>query len=94
MIKDSSVDKVSDVSIVEVVGDYVNLKKAGVNWKGCCPFHEDENPSFFVSPAKNICHCFVCGEGGGPIQFIMKHEHVDFPEACRMLGKRFNIEIE
>ena len=94
MIKDSSVDKVSDVSIVEVVGEYVTLKKAGVNWKGCCPFHEDENPSFFVSPAKNICHCFVCGEGGGPIQFIMKHEHVDFPEACRMLGKRFNIEIE
>ncbi len=94
MIKDSIIDKLNSQSIVDVVSDYVPLKKSGVNYKGLCPFHADKNPSFMASPSKNICHCFVCGKGGNPIHFIMEHEHVDFPEACRILGKKYNIKIE
>ena len=74
MIKDPIIDKLSSLSIVDVVSEYVTLKKSGVNYKGLCPFHDDKNPSFMVSPAKNICHCFVCGKGGTPIHFIMEHE--------------------
>ena len=94
MIKEQIIDKLNSQSIVDVVSDYVSLKKSGVNYKGLCPFHDDKNPSFSVSPTKNICHCFVCGKGGGPITFLMEHEHVDFTEACRMLGKKYNIDIE
>ncbi len=94
MIKDPIIDKLNSLSIVDVVSEYVTLKKIGVNYKGLCPFHDDKNPSFVVSPAKNICHCFVCGKGGTPIHFIMEHEKVDFLEACRLLGKRYNIDIE
>ena len=94
MIKDAIVDKLNSQSIVDVVSDYVELKKSGVNYKGLCPFHNDKNPSFSVSPTKNICHCFVCGKGGGPITFLMEQEQVDFTEACRMLGKKYHIDIE
>jgi DNA primase catalytic core len=94
MIKEQTIDKLNGLAIVDVVSEYVDLKKAGVNYKGLCPFHDDKNPSFMVSPAKNICHCFVCGKGGNPIHFIMEHEKVDFPEACRILGKNYNIEVE
>lgn len=94
MIKEQIIDKLNSQSIVSVVDDYVTLKKSGVNYKGLCPFHDDKNPSFVVSPSKNICHCFVCGKGGNPIHFIMEHEKVDFPEACRILGRKFNIDIE
>ena len=94
MIKEQIIDKLNNLAIVDVVSDYVELKKSGVNYKGRCPFHNDKNPSFVVSPAKNICHCFVCGKGGNPIHFIMEHEKVDFPEACRILGKKYNIEVE
>lgn len=94
MIKEQIIDKLNSQSIVDVVADYVTLKKKGVNYVGLCPFHNDKHPSFSVSPAKNICHCFVCGKGGNPIHFIMEHEHVDFPEACRILGKKYSIDIE
>ena len=94
MIKEKTLEQLYSLSIVEVVQQYVTLKKSGVNWKGQCPFHSDKNPSFYVSPAKNICHCFVCGKGGNPVSFIMEHEHVDFPEACRILGKNHNIVVE
>ena len=94
MIKDHIIDKLNSLAIVDVVSEYVTLKKSGVNYKGLCPFHDDKNPSFVVSPAKNICHCFVCGKGGTPIHFIMEHEKVDFLGACRILGKRYNIDIE
>ena len=94
MIKEECIDKINSQSIVDVVSDYVDLKKSGVNYKGLCPFHSDKSPSFYVSPTKNICKCFSCGEGGGPIQFVMKHECVSFHEAAVMLGKKFNIEIE
>ena len=80
--------------IEEVVGDFVTLKRAGVNLKGLCPFHDDRTPSFVVSPAKNYCKCFACGEGGNPVTFIMKHEKVSYVDALRYLAKKYNIEIE
>lgn len=79
--------------IVDVVGEFVTLRKAGVNYKGLCPFHDDRNPSFMVSPAKNICHCFVCGKGGPPVSFLMEHEQMTYPEALRWLANKYNIEI-
>ena len=94
MIDRATVDKIIDAArIVDVVGEFVTLKKAGVNYKGLCPFHDDRNPSFMVSPSKNICHCFVCGKGGTPAKFLMEHEQITYPEALRWLAKKYNIEI-
>ena len=81
-------------NIVDVVGEFVTLRKAGVNFKGLCPFHDDTTPSFMVSPAKQICHCFACGEGGNAVNFLMKHEQITYPEALRWLAKKYNIEIQ
>ncbi|MGP1465253.1 MAG: DNA primase [Prevotella koreensis] len=94
LIKEYVVEKLISLNIQDVVADYVELKKSGVNWKGLCPFHNEKHPSFVVSPSKNICHCFVCGKGGNPISFVMEKEGCDFPTACRMLGKRYNILVE
>jgi DNA primase len=77
-----------------VVGEFVNLRKAGVNYKGLCPFHDDKTPSFMVSPARQICKCFSCGEGGNAVNFLMKHEQITYPEALRWLAKKYNIEIQ
>ena len=94
MIDRATVDKIIDAArIVDVVGEFVTLRKAGVNYKGLCPFHDDRNPSFMVSPAKNICHCFVCGKGGTPVKFLMEHEQITYPEALRWLARKYNIEI-
>ena len=94
MIDRATVDKIIDAAkIVDVVGEFVTLRKSGVNYKGLCPFHDDKNPSFMVSPAKNICHCFVCGKGGTPAGFLMEHEQITYPEALRWLAKKYNIEI-
>ena len=94
MIDRATVDKILDAAqIVDVVGEFVTLRKSGVNYKGLCPFHDDRNPSFMVSPAKNICHCFVCGKGGTPAGFLMEHEQITYPEALRWLAKKYNIEI-
>ena len=94
MIDRATVDKIIDAArIVDVVGEFVQLRKSGVNYKGLCPFHDDKNPSFMVSPAKNICHCFVCGKGGTPAGFLMEHEQITYPEALRWLAKKYNIEI-
>ena len=94
MIDRATVDKILDAAqIVDVVGEFVTLRKSGVNYKGLCPFHDDRNPSFMVSPAKNICHCFVCGKGGSPAGFLMEHEQITYPEALRWLAKKYNIEI-
>ena len=94
MIDRATVDKILDAArIVDVVGDFVTLRKSGVNYKGLCPFHDDRNPSFMVSPAKNICHCFVCGKGGTPAGFLMEHEQMTYPEALRWLARKYNIEI-
>jgi DNA primase len=82
------------VNIVDVVGEFVNLRKSGVNYKGLCPFHDDKTPSFMVSPARQICKCFSCGEGGNAVNFLMKHEQITYPEALRWLAKKYNIDIQ
>ena len=95
MIDRATVDKIMDaVNIVDVVGEFVNLRKSGVNYKGLCPFHDDKTPSFMVSPARQICKCFACGEGGNAVNFLMKHEQITYPEALRWLAKKYNIEIQ
>lgn len=80
-------------NIVDVVSEFVTLRKAGVNYKGLCPFHNEKTPSFVVSPSKGYCHCFSCGKGGNAVGFIMEHEQMTYPEALRWLAKKYNIEI-
>ena len=80
-------------NIVDVVSEFVTLRKRGVNFVGLCPFHTDKTPSFYVSPAKNICKCFACGEGGSPVYFIMKHEQLGYQDALRFLAKKYHIEV-
>ena len=80
--------------IVDVVSEFVSLRKTGVNYKGLCPFHEDKTPSFIVSPSKGICHCFACGKGGNAVNFLMEHEQMSYPDALRWLAKKYNIEIQ
>ena len=95
MIDRQTVDRILDAAnIVDVVSDFVTLKRAGANLKGLCPFHDDRTPSFMVSPSKNICKCFACGEGGTPVHFIMKHEQLSYPDALRYLAKKYHIEIK
>ncbi len=94
MIDKATIDRIQDTAqIVEVVSDFVTLKKRGVNFLGLCPFHDDRTPSFTVSPAKNICKCFSCGEGGTAVHFIMKHEQLPYYEALKYLAKKYNIEV-
>jgi len=80
--------------ISEVVEDFVNLRRRGVNMLGLCPFHDEKTPSFTVSPAKNIYKCFGCGKGGDPTRFVMDHESLSYPEAIRWLAAKYNIELE
>lgn len=95
MIDRATIDRIMDAAnIVDVVSEFVHLRKAGVNYKGLCPFHDDNTPSFMVSPAKGICHCFACGKGGNSVKFIMEHEQMTYPEALRWLAKKYNIEIK
>lgn len=95
MIDRATVDRILDAAqIVDVVSDFVTLKKAGVNYKGLCPFHEDRTPSFVVSPAKGLCKCFACGKGGNAVHFIMEHEQLSFPDALRYLARKYHIEIK
>lgn len=94
MISQKTIDTVLDTaSIVDVVSDYVKLSKSGINWKGCCPFHGEKRPSFFVSPAKNICKCFSCGKGGNPIGFLMEQEAISYPEAVKRLADKYSITV-
>src|SRR5690554_7606412 len=94
MIDHVTVGRIQDAAqIVEVVSDFVTLRKRGVNYVGLCPFHDDRTPSFSVSPAKNICKCFACGEGGSPIHFVMKHEQLTYYEALKYLARKYNIEV-
>lgn len=95
MIDRATIDRIMDaVNIVDVVSEFVSLRKAGVNYKGLCPFHDDKTPSFMVSPAKGICHCFACGKGGNAVNFIMEHEQMTYPEALKWLAAKYNIEIK
>lgn len=94
-IDNATVQRILDAAdIVEVVSDFVALKKRGANYVGLCPFHNDRSPSFYVSKSKGMCKCFSCGEGGSPVSFIMKLEQLSFTEALRYLAKKYNIEIE
>ncbi|MBU8893875.1 MAG: DNA primase [Bacteroidales bacterium] len=94
MIDYNTIQKIIDTAeITEVVQDFVNLKKRGVNYLGLCPFHNEKTPSFTVSPAKGIYKCFGCGKGGNPVNFIMEHEHLGYPEALKYLAKKYNIEV-
>ncbi|MDR1737603.1 MAG: DNA primase [Candidatus Symbiothrix sp.] len=94
MIDQQTVERIlATAQIVDVVSDFITLRRRGVNWVGLCPFHEDKTPSFYVSPAKNICKCFACGEGGTPVHFIRKHEKITYPEALKYLAKKYNIEV-
>lgn len=94
MIDKATIDRIMDAAnIVDVVSEFVTLRKAGVNYKGLCPFHNEKTPSFVVSPSKGYCHCFSCGKGGNVVGFIMEHEQMTYPEALRWLAKKYNIEI-
>lgn len=95
MIDHNTVQQILDTAdIVDVVSDFVALKRRGANWIGLCPFHNDRRPSFYVSRAKGICKCFACGEGGSAVNFIMKHEQLSYPEALRYLARKYHIEIQ
>ncbi|MEA3317428.1 MAG: DNA primase, partial [Bacteroidota bacterium] len=94
MIDHSTIQRIIDTAeIVDVVQDFVNLKKRGVNYIGLCPFHNEKTPSFTVSPSKGIFKCFGCGKGGNAVNFVMEHEHLSYPEALKYLAKKYNIEI-
>ena len=95
MIDQATIDRILDAAqIVDVVSEFVTLRKRGVNFVGLCPFHDDKTPSFYVSPAKGLCKCFACGKGGNAVHFIMEHEQLSYPEALKFLAKKYGIEIK
>jgi len=95
LIPKQTIDEIFDAAIIEdVIGEFVPLKKRGANFLGNCPFHNEKTPSFTVSPAKGIYKCFGCGKAGNAVNFIMEHEHYNYPEALRFLANKYNIEIE
>ena len=95
MIDRLTVEKIKEAAnIVDVVSEFVTLKKSGANYKGLCPFHNEKTPSFIVSPARGTCHCFGCGKGGNAVSFIMEHEQMTYPEALRWLARKYHIEIK
>ena len=95
MIDRQTVDRIMDAAdIVEVVSEFVSLRKSGASYKGLCPFHNERTPSFYVSPSRGICKCFSCGKGGNAVGFIMEHEQMTYPEALRWLARKYGIEIK
>lgn len=95
MIDRATVEKIKDAAdIVDVVSEFVTLRKRGANYQGLCPFHNERTPSFYVSPARGTCHCFGCGRGGNAVTFIMEHEQMTYPEALRWLAAKYRIEIQ
>ena len=95
MIDPLTIERIKEAAdIVDVVSEFVSLKRSGSNYKGLCPFHNDSNPSFYVSPSRGTCHCFTCGEGGDSVGFIMKHEQMNYVEALRWLANRYGIEVK
>ena len=94
MIDRETVDRIyAAANIVDIVGDYVTLKRKGVNYVACCPFHNEKTPSFVVSPSKGLYKCFGCGKGGNAVTFVMEQESVSYPEALKMVAKRYGIEV-
>lgn len=94
MIDQTTIARIQDAAqIMDIVSDFVTLRRRGVNWVGLCPFHDDRTPSFYVSPSKNICKCFACGEGGTPIHFVMKHEQLSYYEALKYVARKYGIEV-
>ena len=95
MIPQSTIDRIVDAAnIVDVVSDYVTLRRAGASYKGLCPFHDDTTPSFSVSPARGVCKCFSCGKGGNAVHFIMEMEQLTYVEALKHLAKKYGIPVE
>ena len=95
MIDRQTIDRIIDAAdIVEVVSDFVSLKKRGTSYKGLCPFHDDTTPSFSVSPVKGVYKCFACGEAGNVVNFVMKHEQMTYPEALKWLANKYHIEVQ
>ena len=95
MIDNATVDRIfAAADIVEIISDYVTLKKKGVNYQACCPFHNEKTPSFVVSPSKGMFKCFGCGKGGNAVTFVMEHESVTYPEALKIVAKRYGIEVQ
>ena len=95
MIDQATIDRILDAAqIVDVVSEFVTLRKRGVNYVGLCPFHNEKTPSFSVSPSKGLCKCFSCGKGGNAVHFVMEHEQMSYYEALKYLAKKYNIEIK
>ena len=95
MIDRQTIERIKDAAnIVDVVSDFVTLKKSGANYKGLCPFHNEKTPSFIVTPSRGTCHCFGCGKGGDSVSFVMEHEQMNYPEALRWLAGKYHIEIQ
>lgn len=95
MIDRQTVDKITDaVNIVDVVSDFISLRKAGTSYKGLCPFHDDTTPSFSVSPVKGVYKCFACGAAGNAVKFVMQYEQMTYWEALKWLAKKYNIEVK
>ena len=95
MIDRETVDRIyAAANIVDIIGEYVTLKRKGVNYQACCPFHNEKTPSFVVSPSKGVYKCFGCGKGGNAVTFLMEHENISYPEALKMVAKRYGIEVK
>ena len=95
MIDRATIDRIMDAAqIVEVVSEFVTLRKRGVNYIGLCPFHNERTPSFSVSPSKGLCKCFSCGKGGNVVHFLMEHEQLTYVEALKWLARKYNIEVK
>ena len=95
MIPQDTVDKILDsAQIVDVISDFVSLKRRGANYIACCPFHNEKTPSFYVSPAKGIYKCFGCGKSGTAVGFVMEHESMTYVEALKYLARKYGIEVK
>ena len=92
---DETIEEIrSRINIVDFIGKYVNLQKRGSGYVGLCPFHSEKTPSFYISPDKQLYHCFGCGEAGTVYQFIMNYDNITFPEAIKELSREANVELK
>ena len=95
MIDRATVDRIyATANVVEVVSDFISLRKQGVNYTACCPFHNEKTPSFVVSPSKGLYKCFGCGKGGNAVTFVMEHEKLTYAEALKWVAKKYGITVE